>query len=60
MPNESGVEHDLRIEGSEIATPIVTSGVAEGEGEIAAGEYEFFCSVPGHREGGMVGTLTVE
>lgn len=24
------------------------------------GEYEFYCSVPGHREGGMVGTLTIE
>ncbi len=24
------------------------------------GDYEFYCSVPGHREGGMVGTLTIE
>ncbi len=24
------------------------------------GAYEFYCSVPGHREGGMVGTLTIE
>jgi heme/copper-type cytochrome/quinol oxidase subunit 2 len=24
------------------------------------GDYEFYCNVPGHKEGGMVGTLTVE
>ncbi len=27
--------------------------------EFEAGEYEFFCDVPGHREAGMQGTLTV-
>jgi plastocyanin len=25
-----------------------------------AGDYEFYCAVPGHREAGQVGTLTVE
>ncbi len=24
-----------------------------------AGRYEFFCTVPGHRDGGMIGTLVV-
>lgn len=25
-----------------------------------AGQYEFYCSIEGHREAGMVGTLTIE
>ncbi len=27
--------------------------------DVQPGQYEFYCSVPGHREGGHVGTVTV-
>jgi uncharacterized cupredoxin-like copper-binding protein len=27
---------------------------------VQAGTYTFFCSVPGHREAGMQGTMTVK
>lgn len=36
---------------------------ASGKVEVtpdAAGAYEFFCTVPGHKEAGMKGTLTVK
>jgi uncharacterized cupredoxin-like copper-binding protein len=31
----------------------------EGDVELAAGDYVFYCDVPGHRDAGMEGTLTV-
>jgi uncharacterized cupredoxin-like copper-binding protein len=32
---------------------------ATGEFTVPAGTYQFYCSQPGHKEAGMVGTLTV-
>lgn len=60
MPNESGVPHDFVIEDTPIKTEVVETGVAEASGTLNAGEYTFFCSVPGHREAGMEGKLTVK
>lgn len=33
---------------------------ATGVIDVAPGEYEFFCNIPGHREAGMEGTITVQ
>ncbi len=59
MPNKSGVPHNIVIENGGITTPVVTNGIAKASGTLKAGEFVYFCSVPGHREAGMVGKLTV-
>jgi plastocyanin len=61
--NPAPLEHNVVIEqdGNELAG---FEPIAEGEeeltAELEAGTYTFFCSVPGHRQAGMEGTLTVK
>lgn len=62
--NPQGVGHDVAIENSKGETVGETEIVTEGESsttvELEPGTYTFFCTVPGHREAGMEGTLTVK
>jgi len=61
--NPSAIEHNVVIEadGKELAgfEPI-TEGEEELSADLKPGTYTFFCSVPGHRESGMEGTLKVQ
>lgn len=61
--NPSAIPHNVVIEedGKELAgfDPI-TEGKESVSAELKAGTYTFYCSVPGHREAGMEGTLTVK
>jgi plastocyanin len=41
------------------ATPTFHGGTKTLTVKLKAGKYTFYCSVPGHRMGGMQGTLTV-
>lgn len=62
--NDSPIEHNLTIEsssGSKLgATPTFTGGAKTLSVTLKPGTYKFFCSVPGHRQAGMEGTLTVQ
>lgn len=62
--NPQALPHDVVIEdsaGENVAeTEEVASGSASATANLKPGTYTFYCSVPGHREAGMEGTLTVE
>ena len=69
IPLQSGVGDSGEMPGHDMGNMQVEAAVHTGampgrEGAISftpamVGTYEFFCAVPGHREAGMVGTLSV-
>jgi plastocyanin len=62
MSNMSPLEHNVTIaQGSTVlgATPTFIGGSKTLTLSLKAGTYTFYCSVPGHRQAGMEGTLTV-
>ena len=62
--NPASLSHDVVIEdgsGGEVgATDLIASSSTSTTVDLQPGTYTFYCSVPGHRDGGMEGTLTVK
>ncbi len=62
--NPQPLTHDVAIEDSSGKTVGKTELIAEGSDsatvDLKPGTYTFYCTVPGHREAGMEGTLTVK
>lgn len=61
--NQSSVPHNLAITGGG-ATYGPSETISGGQttdlaATLKAGTYQFYCAVPGHKDAGMVGTLTV-
>lgn len=62
MTNMSSLEHNVTVaEGSKVlgATPTFIGGSKTLTLKLKPGKYTFYCSVPGHRQAGMEGTLNV-
>jgi len=60
MPNKSGTGHDIVIDGLGKGQ-VVSTGTSSFKATLDAGKtYTYYCSVPGHRQAGMQGTLTVK
>ena len=63
MANPASLPHNVAIKGDgvDVKGEIVSSGgTSTVSADLAPGTYTFYCSVPGHEQGGMTGTLTVE
>ena len=61
--NEQPTDHNIAIDGNgvdEKGEIVKSGGTSEVEVDLKPGEYSFYCSVPGHREGGMEGKLTIK
>jgi len=63
VTNDGAFGHALEIEGNGVEEE--TETIAAGDSadltvDLKPGEYTFYCAVPGHREAGMEGTLTVK
>lgn len=62
LDNKGVIEHDFVVDKLKVKTGIIQPGKT---GAVtftprAKGSFEFYCSVPGHREAGMKGTLVVQ
>jgi plastocyanin len=62
--NRAPVEHNLTVasaSGAVVgATPTFQGGAKNVTVSLTPGTYKFYCTVPGHRQAGMEGTLVVK
>ena len=58
LTNKGTVEHDITVDALGVKIYATPGQTVSGTVTAAAGTYEFYCSIPGHKQAGMVGTLT--
>jgi uncharacterized cupredoxin-like copper-binding protein len=60
VDNQGIIEHDWTVDELEVLIHADPGESATDSVTAAAGTYDIYCSIPGHRELGMEGVLTVE
>jgi uncharacterized cupredoxin-like copper-binding protein len=63
MANPSQIPHGVAVEGHGVDKDgqiVQHGGNSTVSVTLKPGKYTFYCPVPGHRQAGMVGTLTVQ
>ena len=60
IKNVGTVEHNFVVEGTAVQIESIQPGQTQTvTADLAAGTYRMVCTIPGHEEAGMVGTLEV-
>jgi plastocyanin len=63
MDNPSPLPHNISLEGNGVdkrGPTVGNAGTSKITVDLKPGRYTYYCSVPGHRAGGMVGTLIIK
>jgi uncharacterized cupredoxin-like copper-binding protein len=62
MPNPSSIDHNIAIDqpSTTVGDTVGKGGTSEITVNLTPGTYQYYCDVPGHKQAGMVGTLTVK
>jgi plastocyanin len=60
LPNFGEAPHNFTIDGLNVSVDVASGEIKEVTINAPPGRYEYYCDVPGHRPGGMVGTLLVQ
>jgi plastocyanin len=61
--NDESIGHNIAVEGNGVdqkGEVVQGGGTSKVQVDLKPGTYTFYCSVPGHRAGGMEGKLTVK
>jgi uncharacterized cupredoxin-like copper-binding protein len=62
LTNDSSTPHDVAIEGNgvDVTSDTIDNGATtEVTADLKPGTYTFYCTIPGHEQAGMKGTLTI-
>ena len=60
LPNKGAAPHNFSIDALKISVDQNPGETKEQVINAPAGEYEYYCNIPGHKEAGMVGKLTAK